>query len=64
MPVSSKNILKTLKANGWEVLRQSGSHIRMQHPDKPNKITVVDGKKSYSLGTLKSLEKETGLKFR
>ncbi|MDR3088176.1 MAG: type II toxin-antitoxin system HicA family toxin [Azoarcus sp.] len=27
--MNAKRILKILKANGWEVLRQEGSHIRL-----------------------------------
>jgi predicted RNA binding protein YcfA (HicA-like mRNA interferase family) len=61
--LDAKEILKRLKAEGWEVLRQRGSHIQMGKGDK--RTTVPNhGKEDVKIGTLKSIEKETGIKLK
>jgi len=33
-------LLMILKKDGWFEIRQKGSHIIMQHPTKPEQLTV------------------------
>ncbi len=57
-------VIKQLKADGWYLYRQRGSHRQFKHPDKPGKVTI-NGKKSTDItgNLLKSIERQAGLKF-
>jgi len=64
MPVSSRNIIKELKQDGWYEVGVTGSHHHFKHPTKPGKVTVKHPVKDMPIGTLKSIEKQSGLRFR
>ena len=51
-----------LIANGWNVVRQTGSHEVWAHPDRDDRI-VVAGKNSDTVpvGTLGSIRRASGL---
>lgn len=58
-----REIIKILKKEGWyEMKRKPGSHIQLKHPDMPNKVTVPDHKGDIPPGTLRSIERQAGLK--
>lgn len=60
--MNAKEILKILRQNGFYELRQSGSHIRLTNGVK--KTTVANhGKKDIPIKTVKSIEKQTGVKL-
>lgn len=63
--MSYRQIEKVLFANGWILVRSNGSHRQFKH-ENTNKFTVVPyhGSKGLAIGTLKSIEKQTGLSFR
>jgi predicted RNA binding protein YcfA (HicA-like mRNA interferase family) len=63
MGMSSREVLSILKANGWKEARQKGSHIQMKHPNKRGRVTVAHPKKDIPIGTLRSIEKQAGLKL-
>lgn len=55
-------LIRKLKRDGWFVVRQSGSHIMMQHPTKPGQLVVPDhGSKELASGTARSIIKKAGL---
>lgn len=57
-----KDVINILIENGFEVKRQSGTHIILRNNGK---ITVVPAHhKTIPIGTLKSIEKQSGIKFR
>ena len=58
---TSREILKILHADGWEIKRQAASHIQLVHPTKPGKVTLPHPKKDLAIGTVKSIEKQAGL---
>jgi len=61
--MNAKDILKILKANGWEVLRQEGSHVRLGKGGA--RATVpVHGNRDVKPGTLAAIERQTGLKLK
>lgn len=62
--VKLSKILKDLQADGWYEVRQIGSHRQFKHPVKKGTVTV-DGKESKTICgfLLKSLERQSGLKF-
>ena len=61
--MNGKEILTALKVNGFSVLRISGSHYILSNGK--TKVTVpVHGASDVKLGTLKSIEKQSGVKLR
>ena len=57
-------VLKLLLDDGWEIVHQRGSHRQLKHPVKIGKVTL-NGKPSDDIwgDNLKSVEKQSGLKF-
>ncbi|GBE44266.1 YcfA-like protein [bacterium BMS3Bbin10] len=63
MPRSSRDIIRALKQDGWIQVGQTGSHVHFKHDRKPGKITVPHPVKNLPIGTLKSIEKCSGVKL-
>jgi predicted RNA binding protein YcfA (HicA-like mRNA interferase family) len=36
-----RDMLRRLRADGWRLVRQKGSHRQFQHPEKPGTVTVA-----------------------
>jgi len=51
MSISSREVIKKLADDGWVEVAQSGSHKQFKHPDM-------------KIGTIKSIEKQSGVKLR
>ncbi len=61
--MDSREVIRRLKEDGWYEVRQSGSHKQFKHPAKPGRVTVVHPKRDMPKGTLKSIEKQAGIKL-
>jgi predicted RNA binding protein YcfA (HicA-like mRNA interferase family) len=57
-----RDVLKALRADGWMVRNQEGSHRQFVHPSKAGKVTVA-GHESDEVPpkTLQSIMKQAGL---
>ncbi|TPI53946.1 MULTISPECIES: type II toxin-antitoxin system HicA family toxin [unclassified Mesorhizobium] len=44
--------------------RRKGSHAQFKHTTKPGRVKVPHPKRDIPIGTLKSIEKQSGLKLR
>lgn len=62
--MNSRDIIKAIEAGGWVKVGQTGSHVHFKHPAKPGKATVPHPKKDMSLKTVRSIEKQTGVRLR
>jgi predicted RNA binding protein YcfA (HicA-like mRNA interferase family) len=62
--MNSREVIRTLKDDGWFEVAQSGSHNQFKHPSKPGRVTVVYPQRDVPEGTLRSIEKQSGLKLR
>lgn len=60
--VKSRDLIKELEADGWQLQRTRGSHHIFQHPTKPGSIPVPHPKKDMAPGTVNSIRKNAGLK--
>ncbi len=60
---SSKEIISILKKSGWKLIRVKGSHAHFIHEKKISIVTVPHPKKDIPLGTIKSIEKQSGIKI-
>ena len=61
--MNGPDIVKRLKAEGWEVLRQEGSHVRLGKGAARTTVPL-HGKRDLKPGTLASIERQTGIKLR
>ena len=61
---SSHELIRALEADGWTRVGRTGNHILFKHKSKPGTITVPHPAKDLPAGTLKSIEKASGLKLR
>ncbi len=62
--MDSRSVITKIEADGWYKVAQKGSHMQFKHPTKPGKATVPHPKKDLPPGTLKSIERQTGVKLR
>jgi len=60
--ISSRKIIRTLKANGWEHVATRGDHH--QYSKGGVKVTVQHPVKDLSLRNIISIEKATGIRLR
>ena len=59
--VSSAEVIRRIKAAGWTVARSKGSHQHFKHALRPGIVTVPHPKKDLPIGTLKSIERQSGV---
>ncbi len=57
-----KELEKLLNQNGWNAVRQVGSHRMFKKANNPNTIPVPFHNKDIPIGTLNSILKKAGLK--
>lgn len=62
--MNSRDVIAALMADGWFKVAQKGSHVQFKHSEKPGRVTVPHPKRDLPLGTLRSIEKQSGLKLR
>jgi predicted RNA binding protein YcfA (HicA-like mRNA interferase family) len=62
--MDSRAIIGKLQAAGWRLVGVKGSHHQFRHPDRPNRVTVPHPRKDVPIGTIKSIERQSGLKMR
>jgi predicted RNA binding protein YcfA (HicA-like mRNA interferase family) len=62
--MNSKDIISTLKADGWIQVAQKGSHVQFKHPVKTGRVTVPHPKRDIPMGTFRSIEKQANLKLK
>lgn len=60
----SSEVIKRITKAGWSEVRQTGSHKQFRHPTLPGTVTVPHPKSEMAVGTLKSIEKQSGVKLR
>jgi predicted RNA binding protein YcfA (HicA-like mRNA interferase family) len=61
--MDSRKIIKILNQNGWYEIAKVGSHTQFRHPERKGRVTVPHPKKDIPIGTLKSIERQSGIKF-
>ena len=61
---SSRELIKQLKADGWYEVHCAGDHHQFKHPTKKGRVTVTHPVKDVPTGTVTSIEKQAGLKFK
>lgn len=62
MPITSQEIIKFLKKNGFEKVSQNGSHIKMRNPSSGRTVIVPYHSKDLKKGMEAEILKQAGLK--
>ncbi|MCC7168477.1 MAG: type II toxin-antitoxin system HicA family toxin [Rhodospirillales bacterium] len=61
--MDSRAVIKALQAAGWQHKRTTGSHWHFLHPAKPGLVTVPHPKRDLPKGTVKAIERQSGLRL-
>lgn len=62
--MNSRDVISALIAAGWRQVAQKGSHVQFKHETITDRVTVPHPKKELPVGTLRSIEKQAGIKLR
>jgi predicted RNA binding protein YcfA (HicA-like mRNA interferase family) len=62
--MSGREVIRQLVDDGWYEVAQVGSHVQFKHATKVGRVTVPHPKRDLPIGTLKSIEKQAGIKLR
>ncbi|HEY3778427.1 MAG TPA: type II toxin-antitoxin system HicA family toxin [Rhizomicrobium sp.] len=61
---SSQEIIRKLEAAGWKRVRTTGSHHQFRHSGRPGTVTVPHPVKDMPPGTVRSIERQSGVRLR
>ena len=62
MPMTSQEMPKFLKQNGFITISQNGSHVKMRNPDPGKTVIVPYHSKDLKKGMEQAILKQAGLK--
>ena len=62
--MNGRDVIAELLKDGWFKAAQKGDHVHFKHSTKPGRVTVPRPSRDIPIGTLKSIEKQSGLKLR
>ena len=62
--MNSRLVIKAIATDGWLLKRVTGSHRHYTHPIKAGIVTIPPPQKDLPLGTLRSIEKQSGVELR
>lgn len=60
--MNSRDLIRLLEANGWQLVRTRGSHHQFKHSSKPGLVTVPHPKKDLGTGLVKAILKQAGIR--
>ena len=64
MPLSSRLVIRQLRRAGFVKVRQRGSHVQLWHEETNRLVTVPHPRRDLPTGTLRSIERQSGIKLR
>jgi predicted RNA binding protein YcfA (HicA-like mRNA interferase family) len=62
--MDSRTIIRKLRVAGWVHFRTTGSHHHFMHVETQQVVTVPHPRKDVPIGTIKSIERQSGVKLR
>ncbi|MGP0873222.1 type II toxin-antitoxin system HicA family toxin [Serratia sp. CY81684] len=60
--MTSDELIKKVKANGWDLVRINGSHHIFEKSGEPLPLVIPHPRKDMAIGTLNKILKQAGLK--
>ena len=61
--MDSRQMIRILERNGWYEVARAGSHVQFRHPEIKGRVTVPHPRKDLPKGTVKSIERQSGIRF-
>ena len=61
--MNSREVIRALKKGGWYEVNQVGSHKQFKHGTKKGRVRVPNPSRDIPVGTLKSIEKQAGIRL-
>jgi len=61
--MDSRTVICRVVDEGWYEVRIAGGHHHFRHPTRPGIVTVPHLKKDPPIGTLRSIERQSGVKL-
>lgn len=61
--MKSRDVIKKITAAGWYEVRVKGSHHQFRHPSRAGLVTVPHPEGDLPKGTLRSVERQSGVKL-
>ncbi len=58
--LSSRDVQKMLKTDGWVKVGATGDDIQFKHPAKKGRVTLQDKRKDVPIKTLRSIYRQAG----
>lgn len=62
MPMNPKEMIKYLQKNGFEIISQNGSHMKLKNPETGKTVIVPYHSKDLKKGLEQAILKQAGLK--
>lgn len=60
-PISAKELIKILEKQGFEVVHQKGSHVRLKHPDGRRTTVPMHSGENIGVGLLRKILRDVNL---
>ena len=61
--MSSREVIQHLREDGWYEVAHEESHKQLKHATKKGRVTVPHPVRAIPIGTLKSIEKQAGIRL-
>jgi len=61
--MTSTAFLRMLVAEGWYEVARRGSHVQLNPPHRKGRVTVPHPRKDLPAGTVKSIERQAGIRL-
>jgi predicted RNA binding protein YcfA (HicA-like mRNA interferase family) len=62
--MNSREIIKRLQDDGWQLHHTKGDHHQFKHPEKHGKVTIPHPRKDIAIGTLRNIFRQAGWDWR
>lgn len=62
--LSSRDVIRMLRADGWELKSVEGDHHKFKHPLKAGRVIVTHPRKDIPTGTLRAIYRQAGWEWR
>ena len=60
-PISAKELIKLLEKQGFQIVHQKGSHVRLKHPDGRRTTVPMHSGENVGVGLLRKILRDTNI---
>lgn len=60
-PISAKELIKILEKQGFQVVHQKGSHVRLKHPDGRRTTVPMHSGENIGIGLLRKILRDINI---